>query len=134
MTEVCAACGDIQLYYVLSCGDPAVGDSAILMFAGDEIQSLDRENALFQDKGFKLRDDLEKPLEDLIAENNAKAELEKKQKEEARLKRRQTRDERQRRAREEAEELRRKQAQKDERDKNNNDAQERGEASAEAEL
>lgn len=49
MTETCITCGDIELYYVLSCGDPSVGDSAILMFGGEDHDALKTEIGLVQD-------------------------------------------------------------------------------------
>ncbi|MEO9863297.1 hypothetical protein, partial [Yoonia sp.] len=49
MTETCITCGDIELYYVLSCGDAAVGDSVILMFGGEDHDELKAEIDVVQD-------------------------------------------------------------------------------------
>lgn len=49
---ICVECGEIDLYYVPSCGDGAVGDSAVLLFAGDDARELRGEVDLIA-KSFK---------------------------------------------------------------------------------
>ncbi|WP_298262168.1 hypothetical protein [uncultured Litoreibacter sp.] len=34
--SICMDCGDIEIFYVPSCGDPAVGSSVVLLFGGDQ--------------------------------------------------------------------------------------------------
>ena len=41
--SVCVECGDFELFYVPACGDPAVGESNILLFAGEELTALQQE-------------------------------------------------------------------------------------------
>lgn len=41
--SICAECGEFELYYVLACGDSAVGESKILLYAGVELQELKQE-------------------------------------------------------------------------------------------
>lgn len=41
--SICIECGHFELYYVLACGDAEVGDSSILLFAGDELAELQQE-------------------------------------------------------------------------------------------
>ncbi|MEP1519385.1 hypothetical protein [Ascidiaceihabitans sp.] len=41
--SVCVECGDFELFYVPSCGDAAVGDSDVLLFAGDELLGVNAE-------------------------------------------------------------------------------------------
>ena len=41
--SVCVSCGDVELFWVPSCGDPAVGDSSVLLFDGPEVRLLDAE-------------------------------------------------------------------------------------------
>ncbi len=48
---ICVECGQFELYYVLACGDSAVGESKILLFAGDELKELQAEIA-YVDKRF----------------------------------------------------------------------------------
>lgn len=48
---ICIECGQFELYYVLACGDSAVGESKILLFAGDELNELKAEIA-YVDKHF----------------------------------------------------------------------------------
>jgi len=42
---ICVECGQFELYYVPACGDSAVGESNILLFAGDELKELKAEIA-----------------------------------------------------------------------------------------
>ncbi|MBT0958122.1 hypothetical protein IV417_12055 [Alphaproteobacteria bacterium KMM 3653] len=39
----CLECGDVDLIYVLACGDPAIGESQLLMYAGEELAALNAE-------------------------------------------------------------------------------------------
>ena len=41
--SVCVECGDFELFYVPSCGDSAVGDSDVLLFAGEELTGVNAE-------------------------------------------------------------------------------------------
>lgn len=41
--SICVSCGEFELLYVPACGDPAVGESNILFYAGDELTELTRE-------------------------------------------------------------------------------------------
>jgi hypothetical protein len=41
--SICVECGEFELIYVPACGDSAVGESNILLFAGDELQALKAE-------------------------------------------------------------------------------------------
>ena len=68
-----------------------------------EINDKTALHALFQEKGFQLKDTLTAPLEELIAANNQKVEEEKRQKEERRQQRIKEREERQKRKLEEQE-------------------------------
>lgn len=43
MTAICVECGHFELYYVLACGDSKVGESQVLLFAGDELKALQQE-------------------------------------------------------------------------------------------
>jgi len=66
-----------------------------------ELNDKDKLHALLQEKGFKLRDDLPKSLEELRAENEAALEQERKEREELRARRAQEKVERTRRSEEE---------------------------------
>ena len=41
--SICVECGEFELIYVPACGDPAVGESNVLLFAGDELRALKAE-------------------------------------------------------------------------------------------
>ena len=41
--SICVECGELELYYVPACGDPAVGESKILLYSGEELQALHAE-------------------------------------------------------------------------------------------
>lgn len=41
--SICVECGEFELYYVPACGDPAVGESNVLLFAGNELTALKAE-------------------------------------------------------------------------------------------
>ena len=41
--SICVECGEFELFYVPACGDPAVGESQILLYAGDELKALQAE-------------------------------------------------------------------------------------------
>lgn len=43
MTAICVECGHFELYYVLACGDSQVGESQVLLFAGEELKALQQE-------------------------------------------------------------------------------------------
>lgn len=40
---ICATCGDFELFYVLACGDAAIGESQVLLYSGDELTEIDSE-------------------------------------------------------------------------------------------
>ena len=54
--ETCVQCGDIELYLVLECGDSAIGDATILMFAGSAKAALDAEIRTIR-QGFEAIED-----------------------------------------------------------------------------
>lgn len=41
--STCVECGDVELFYVLACGDPEVGESFVLLYSGRELQALSAE-------------------------------------------------------------------------------------------
>ena len=41
--STCVECGDVELFYVLACGDPEVGESFVLLYSGEELQALNAE-------------------------------------------------------------------------------------------
>ena len=49
--SICIECGEFELFYVLACGDAAVGESNILLFAGDELAEIHQE-IKFMDETF----------------------------------------------------------------------------------
>ncbi len=44
--SICVECGDLELFYVPSCGDPAVGDSVVLLFGGPDRIVVNAESVL----------------------------------------------------------------------------------------
>lgn len=49
--SICMECGDFELIYVPSCGDPAVGDSVVLMYVKEDWQEMETEIS-FMDAAF----------------------------------------------------------------------------------
>ncbi len=47
--SICVECGDVELFYVLACGDPAVGESHVLLYSGRELQELHAEIRLMDE-------------------------------------------------------------------------------------
>ncbi|TNE69889.1 MAG: hypothetical protein EP336_00895 [Rhodobacteraceae bacterium] len=41
--SICVECGEFELFYVLACGDTAVGESNVLLYAGEELTALNQE-------------------------------------------------------------------------------------------
>ena len=41
--SICVSCGEFELYYVPACGDPAVGESNILLYSGQELTAIKTE-------------------------------------------------------------------------------------------
>ncbi|SDX60911.1 hypothetical protein [Litoreibacter albidus] len=54
--SICMDCGDFELIYVPSCGDPAVGDSVVLMYAKEDWEEMKTEIS-FMDAAFKTVED-----------------------------------------------------------------------------
>ncbi|MDO5604391.1 MAG: hypothetical protein Q4G25_04420 [Paracoccus sp. (in: a-proteobacteria)] len=53
--STCVECGDVELFFVLACGDSAVGESKILLYSGNELRELKRE-ILEMDRAFGALD------------------------------------------------------------------------------
>ncbi|MGH1329241.1 MAG: hypothetical protein ACRBBK_00015 [Paracoccaceae bacterium] len=52
----CIQCGDVELIYVLACGDPDIGESALLMYSGNELTALRGEMRALEEGFGALKD------------------------------------------------------------------------------